>query len=119
MHDIIIGALSKALLQKFPALKPFFTEAALRKLLSTSWNQVWAWAQANRKNILTAAVTFRRSAFAVITELSQDPAAVRLGVMAAGGGLQLLAKAATAKTVGEKIYGDATRRMTAAEGDER
>lgn len=113
MEDVIIRALARNLLRKFPQLKGHITEAELRKFLTAAWRPVRSRAEANQKTIVTTAVNFRRSVSSVIQRLArQDDAALKVTGMVVSGGLHLLAaRPATKAQVVNDIVMDATRRM--------
>jgi hypothetical protein len=122
VQEAIIRALAKALLLRFPKLKPLLSEKDLVLLLTQSWETVHSWAAAHGKSVARAAVEFRRSAFAVMKRLARRPKEapvagalvqpVELGGLVAG----LNAYAAAVAKVQDEITNDSRRRLA---GEER
>ncbi len=87
------------------------------QLLTKSWRKVRNWAEVDRKNLVAAAVAFRRSVFAVVKRLLRrrndgtGPAgALTLGGRGFGGGRAILSRTAVDEgQVVDDIYEEATR----------
>jgi hypothetical protein len=71
MEEAIIRAIAKALLARFPRLKPVLPEEDLVVLLGQSWSSVRTWADEHGKSLTRAVVEFRRAAFSVVKRLAR------------------------------------------------
>jgi len=71
VQEAIIRAIAKALLLRFPKLKPLLSEKDLVVLLTEAWVTVRSWAESHGKSAARAAVEFRRSVFAVMKRLAR------------------------------------------------